>query len=259
MNTQTWPDKHTLMGVEVSNTTYEAAADCIMSAANANVSSVVTHLPVHGIVTGATDDTYRRAVNSFDIVAPDGMPVRWAMNRLHKLDLPDRCYGPELMLRLCARAAAEKTGVYLYGSTPDVIEQLRDKLVAMHPGLRIAGCESPPFRPLTGEEDAAVVERINASGAGLVFIGLGCPRQDLWAAEHKGKIHAVMLCVGAAFDFHAGTKKQAPGWMQRNSLEWFFRLTQEPRRLWKRYLVTNTLFTILLGRELLFGRRRATA
>ena len=144
--------------------------------------------------------------------------------------------------------------VYLYGSSPEVLAAFRARLTLQHPGLRVAGAESPPFRALTPEEDEATVRRINASGAGIVFVGLGCPKQDLFAYEHRGRIRAVQICVGAAFDFLSGNKKTAPGWMQRCGLEWLFRLCQEPRRLWRRYLVTNAVFLLLLAGALL--RRR---
>jgi len=245
-----WPRKHTLFGVTVSVTDYAECERLIMSAARGRRSAIVTHMPVHGLVTAATDADYRAHVNNFEIVAPDGQPVRWALNHFHGAALTDRCYGPTLMLRLCEAAAKQNVGVYLYGSTPEVIKSLSQRLRASIPELRIVGSESPPFRPLTPEEDAAVVDRLNASGAGLVFLGLGCPRQDLFASEHRDRIHAVQMCVGAAFDFHAGTKPQAPGWMQRHGLEWLFRLVSEPRRLWKRYLVTNSIFLWLCARNL---------
>jgi exopolysaccharide biosynthesis WecB/TagA/CpsF family protein len=242
-----------LFGVGVSATDYEASAALILEAAERHQPATVTHLPVHGIVTAALDSEYRTKINSFDIVAPDGQPVRWALNHIYHAGLTDRVYGPELMLRLCQGAALRKIGVYLYGSYPEVVAMLRTKLLDRCPELRIVGCESPPFRPLTPDEDAQVVQRINESRAGLVFLGLGCPRQDVFAYEHRRKIQAVQLCVGAAFDFHAGHKRMAPAWMQRASLEWLFRLTQEPRRLWKRYLFTNTVFSFLLARRLLRG------
>src|SRR5204863_3570670 len=161
-----------------------------------------------------------------------------------------------LMLRLCRAAAAAGVSIYLYGGNPAVAEKLRANLLAACPGLEIAGYEAPPFRALTPDEDEAVVERINASGAGLVFIGLGCPKQDHFAFEHRDRLRAVQLCVGAAFDFHAGVKKMAPAWMQRRGLEWLFRLGQEPGRLWRRYLVTNSRFVAKLGVALWEGRHR---
>jgi exopolysaccharide biosynthesis WecB/TagA/CpsF family protein len=251
-----WPARHDVFGVQVSATTYDQAEAVIIEAARQRRGAVVTHMPVHGLITAATDAKYRECVNRFDIIAPDGQPVRWALNKFHDAGLDDRCYGPELMIRLCRRAAEQHIGVYLYGSTPEVIEKLSRRLLELCPGLKIAGSESPPFRPLSDAERQEVVGRINDSGAGLVFIGLGCPRQDYFAGQTKNEIHAVQLCVGAAFDFHAGNKKMAPAWMQRMSLEWLFRLTHEPGRLWKRYLVTNSIFLMLCAKRLIAGDRK---
>jgi exopolysaccharide biosynthesis WecB/TagA/CpsF family protein len=249
-----WPKKKDIFGSQISATSYDEVEELVIQAARSHASAVVTLLPVHGIVTAAWDASYRRKVNSFDLAAPDGQPVRWALNRFHGAGLRDRVYGPELMLRLCRRCAREDISIYLYGSTPDVLDALGTRLTPLCPGLRIAGSESPPFRPLTPDEDAAVIQRINDSGAGLVFIGLGLPKQDHFAYDHRGKIHGVQICVGAAFDFHAGTKKMAPSWMQHGGLEWLYRLIQEPRRLWRRYLTTNAAFMALVGRRLLLGR-----
>jgi exopolysaccharide biosynthesis WecB/TagA/CpsF family protein len=199
-------------------------------------------MPVHGLITAGTDKKFGAAMNSFDMVCPDGHPVRWALNALYNTNLPDRVYGPDLMLMLCKAAAEKGIGIYLYGSTEAVLDKLKSNLRARFPGLKIVGAESPPFRNLSPVEDDKVVERLNSSGAGIVFIGLGCPKQEMWAFEHREKIKAVLMCVGAAFDFHAGNKKQAPAWMQKRGLEWLFRLCQEPGRLWQRYFVTNSLF-----------------
>ena len=249
-----WPRKLDVLGVEVSATTYDELVPLLIAAAERGQPALATFLPVHGVVTAATDLTYRYRVNAFDVVGPDGQPVRWALNQLHHAGLTDRVYGPELMMRLCAAAADHGVSIYLYGSTPQVLAALSAKLAERCPGLRVAGSESPPFRRLTEEETAAVVDRMNASGAGLVFIGLGCPRQDVFAHDNRHAIRAVQLCVGAAFDFHAGTKKMAPPWMQKRGLEWLFRLTQEPGRLWQRYLVTNTTFVCLMAKRLVTGR-----
>ena len=248
-----WPPKYDVLGTEVTASTYDELVPLLIDAATRRQSALATFLPVHGIVTAATDAKYRYRVNAFDVVGPDGQPVRWALRQLHGVALSDRVYGPELMIRLCAAAADHGVSIYLYGSTPDVLEALSAKLAERCPELHIAGMESPPFRPLTTAETADAVGRINASGAGLVFIGLGCPRQDAFAYENRHAIKAVQLCVGAAFDFHAGTKRMAPAWMQNHGLEWLFRLTQEPGRLWRRYLVTNTLFCGLMARRLLRG------
>jgi N-acetylglucosaminyldiphosphoundecaprenol N-acetyl-beta-D-mannosaminyltransferase len=181
-------------------------------------------------------------LNRFEIVAPDGHPVRLALNLLYGTELIDRCAGPDFMVRVAHRAAQEGTGVYLYGSHPRVIVALRDSLMARVPTLRVVGARPSLFRPLSEEEDAALVHGINTSGAGIVFLGLGCPLQEVFAHAHKGKLRPVQICVGAAFDFLAGARRRAPIWMQRYCLEWLFRLTQEPRRLGRRYLTTNTVF-----------------
>ena len=249
-----WPVKKELFGVQISPTSYDEAMEPIMLAACERRSALVTFLPVHGIVTAARDRDYRAQINVFDIVAPDGQPVRWALNKFHKAELRDRVYGPEMMMRLCRKAAQTGVSIYLYGSTPETLAKLRAKLLEALPNLNIAGHESPPFRKLTEQETQETVQRINDSGAGLVFIGLGCPKQDQFAFEHKHAIRAVQLCVGAAFDFHAGTKKMAPAWMQKRGLEWLFRLTQEPGRLWRRYVETNTLFLALVARRVVLGR-----
>jgi exopolysaccharide biosynthesis WecB/TagA/CpsF family protein len=250
-----WPPKVDLFGVGVSVTAYDEAVEAILNAARQKTPAVVACQAVHAVVTAASNGELLRKVNSFELVTPDGQPVRWAMNLLHKTDLRERVYGPELMLRLCRSAAESGVSIYLYGGTPEVLAKLHANLERLFPELEIAGEEAPPFRPLTGEEDQEVVERINSSGAGLVFIGLGCPKQDHFAYEHRGSIRAVQICVGAAFDFHAGVKPTAPGWMQRRGLEWVFRLLQEPRRLWKRYLVTNSIFTWKLAAAF-WNRRR---
>ncbi|MBP8131683.1 MAG: WecB/TagA/CpsF family glycosyltransferase [Candidatus Hydrogenedentes bacterium] len=242
-----WPPRHNVIGVRVSATTYDGMLEPVLAAARSGVCACVSHLAVHGVVEGSSDPEFRAMLDAFDVVAPDGHPVRHALNLLYHAGLPDRCYGPEFTLRVCGQAAREGIGVYLYGSHQHVVEAMRDNLVARFPQLRIAGCEPSLFRPLTPEEDAALVERVKASGAGVMFIGLGCPLQEKFAHVHRGRIPAVMVCVGAAFDFHAGTKAMAPAWMQRHSLEWLFRLLQEPRRLWRRYLVYNSVFVWRFG------------
>ncbi len=241
-----WPATVDLFGIPVTPTNYEEATDAILSASAQGVPGVVSCHAVHAVVTTSRDESLRKMVNRFDMITPDGQPVRWALNLLYGAKLRDRVYGPTLTLALCERAAAEGVAVYLYGGSPEVVEQLQTNLRVKFPQLQIAGFESPPFRQLTPQEDREVVERINQSGAGLVFIGLGCPKQDIFAGEHRDRIQAVQVCVGAAFDFHAGVKKTAPDWMQKRGLEWAFRLWEEPGRLWKRYLATNSLFLWML-------------
>lgn len=219
----------------------------IIAAALRDQAGVVGCHAVHALVTCSGNRNLRNKVNHFDMITPDGQPVRWGLNLVHGVGLRDRVYGPELMLRLCQQAAIEGVAIYLYGGSPSVVEMLAENLKLRFPELQIAGYESPPYRPLTADEDREMVARINRSGAGIVFVGLGCPKQDEFAFEHRQQIRAVQVCVGAAFDFHAGAKSIAPDWMQRHGLEWLFRLIQEPRRLWRRYLITNSVFLVKLA------------
>lgn len=251
-----WPAKKDLFGVQVSATNYEQAVEAIMRAASAGRGGVATFLAVHGIVSAATNEKYREQINRCQIVAPDGQPVRWALNMFHDAGLADRVYGPEIMRQVCARCAAEGRGVFLCGSTLPVLALLASRLKEMFPDLIISGVDSPPFRPMTLAENDELCERINRSGAEVVFVGMGVPRQEIFADSNSEKIRAVQLCVGAAFDFHAGNKKTAPAFMQRSGLEWLYRLGQEPGRLWKRYLVTNSIFIGLVLRNAILQTAR---
>ena len=237
-----WPEKYNLCGVKVSATDYDETVSLILKAAKLRQSSVVSCHAVHAIISASLDNQLLDQVNSFELIVPDGQPVRWALNRLYQTNLSDRVYGPELTVRLSRKAAEQGVPIYLYGSSSDVIKLLCSTLISKFPGLQIAGAESPPFRPLTQDESESMVKRINDSEAGIVFVGLGCPKQDQFASEYKHRLKAVQVCVGAAFDFIAGTKEMAPSWMQQRGLEWLFRLSEEPRRLLRRYLVTNFRF-----------------
>lgn len=210
---------------------------------------------VHVVVSAWRAPSFRAVINGADMATPDGAPIAWMLRRQGFATQP-RISGPDLTWELCRRCAAEALPVYFYGSIPETLEALRARLNAALPDLIICGLESPPFRPLSAAEDAAVTARINASGAAIVFVGLGCPKQEIWMAEHHGTINAVMIGVGAAFDFHARTIKRAPRWMQDRGLEWLHRLFTEPRRLWKRYLVTNTLFLCGAAWQLVCKARR---
>ena len=249
-----WPAKLDVFGVGISCTTYDEAVEMIIQAARRHSAAVVSCYSTHSLVTASRNPELRRKVNMFEMITPDGQPVRWALNLLNGTGLKDRVYGPELTLRLSRKAAEQGVGIYLLGGSPSVLEALAANLTKKYPGLQIAGAESPPFRDLSPEEDETMVRRIEASGAGIVLVGLGCPKQDLFAFAHRQRIPAVQVCVGAAFDFHAGAKKMAPSWMQRRGLEWLFRLGTEPRRLWRRDLTTNTLYLLMLAGALV--RRR---
>ncbi|MCH9816186.1 MAG: WecB/TagA/CpsF family glycosyltransferase [Actinomycetia bacterium] len=251
---RTLPPKRPVLGVNVSQTNYDEVVDLVLAAAQSHQSMVVSLFAAHAVVTSSRDPELLAKVNNFEIVAPDGQPVRWALNQLHGSALEDRVYGPELMLRSCAAAAQLGVGIYLYGGSPQVATDLPVKLQELFPGLEVVGSESPPYRALTAQEHADFDTRVRESGAAIVFIGLGCPKQDEFAHTHRDRIPAVQVCVGAAFDFHAGTKEMAPSWMQDRGLEWAFRLGKEPKRLWRRYLVTNTQFAVGVARQRLTQR-----
>ena len=221
--------------------------------ADARESRYVCITNVHSVVTARQDATFGRVVREADMATPDGAPVAWMLRKLGFAG-QDRINGPDLMLKYCEAAAQRGEAIYLFGGAPETLETLQAVLQSRFPGLLIAGAHSPPFRALTDEEDAAIVSDINASGADTVWVSLGCPKQEKWMAAHRGRINAVMIGVGAAFDYHAGTIQRAPLWMQRNGLEWLHRLASEPGRLWKRYLVTNTLFVLGAIRQLVFSR-----
>lgn len=208
---------------------------------------------VHSLITARKDPAFRKVLNEADMATPDGMPVAWMMRQMG-FPLQERINGPDLMWKYCALAEQRNEPIYLYGNTHKTLSSLIARLHMAFPHLQIAGSYSPPFRPLTEREDANIVAEINRSGARVVFVSLGCPKQELWMAEHKGRINAVMIGVGAAFDYHAGTVQRAPVWMQRRGLEWLYRLCSEPRRLWKRYLVTNTQFIISATGQLIRHR-----
>lgn len=237
-----WPPKVDLFGIGVSIADYAQSARAIVDAAKAGRSGLVTAAAAHAVVELTQNEERKKIGNAFHLVTTDGQPVRWAINWLHKIGMKERVYGPELTLRTCELAAEEGVSIFLYGGTEVVLEKLQDNLQKKFPNLNIAGSYCPPFRPLTSEEDQAVIQQVADSGAGIVLIGLGCPKQDLFAYQHRESIKAVQMCVGAAFDFHAGVKPMAPKWMQDRGLEWFYRLTKEPKRLFRRYLVTNCQF-----------------
>jgi N-acetylglucosaminyldiphosphoundecaprenol N-acetyl-beta-D-mannosaminyltransferase len=237
-----WPVRRQVLGVPVSCTTYDEVVTNIIAAARHRIPALVTAFAVHGVVTAAEDPEFRRRIEDFHVVTPDGQPVRYALNLLYRAGLSDRVYGPELTVRLCQRAAECSVPVYLYGSTQRTVQRLRQNLIHRFPALRVVGAEPSVFRPLSADEDRLLIDRINASGAGMVFIGLGCPRQETFAYEHYPAVQAVQVCVGAAFDFIAGTKRMAPRWMQEHALEWLYRLSQEPGRLLGRYATTNAKF-----------------
>ena len=231
-----------VLGVGVSAIDLGAALRTIEAWIERKEPHYVTITGVHGVMESQRDEELRRIHNRAGLVTPDGMPLVW-VSRLAGHREVRRVYGPDLMLALCARSLEEGYRHYFYGGGQGVPERLAERLRSRFPGLRIVGSFSPPFRPLTAEEDVEVVNRINDARPDIVWVGLSTPKQERWMASHLGRLEApVMVGVGAAFDFHAGLKKQAPRWLQEAGLEWMFRLATEPRRLWRRYLRNNPLF-----------------
>jgi N-acetylglucosaminyldiphosphoundecaprenol N-acetyl-beta-D-mannosaminyltransferase len=240
--------KRGILGVEISVVDYKAVVERIVAAARAQQPLSVSALAVHGVMTGALDSTHKYRLNRLDILTPDGQPVRWALRLLHGERLADRVRGAVLTRHTCAAAAAEGLPIYLFGSRTEVLEAFAAKLRSDFPGIVLAGYEPSRFRQLTDAEDAELNARIKASGARITLVGLGCPRQEVFVYEHAAALEMPVLAVGAVFDFNAGVK-EAPDWMQRAGLEWLFRLAQEPRRLWRRYLLLNPTYCILLAAQ----------
>lgn len=246
-------DGEAVLEAFIDAVSWEQAIRQIATWAAARESRYVCICNVHSVVTTTRDLEFKIAVNNADMATPDGAPVAWALRRLGHPG-QKRINGPDLMMRYLAEAERRDQIVFFYGSTERTLARLRLALAHKFPLLRVGGTCAPPFRPLTREEDDQVVEMINASGAHVVFVGLGCPKQEKWMAEHRGRIRAVMIGVGAAFDYHSGVVRRAPLWWQEHGLEWLYRLGSEPRRLFKRYMVTNALFVVGFLRQVLAGR-----
>ena len=239
-----------ILGSQIDFTSYADACDRISHWAHSRSSCYVIAANVHVVMTAYWNSTYSHIVNNAALVTPDGMPLVQALTWLG-WPKATRVYGPDLMLECCQRAAQEKLPIYLYGSTPDMLSKLQDNLRSRYPNLKIAGAHSPPFRPLSPEEEQQDIDRIHQSGARIVFVSLGCPKQEEWMARQQGRLNAVMIGVGAAFAFHAGIVRQAPRWMMAIGLEWLYRLAVEPKRLWKRYVINNPAFVLLLGLQMI--------
>ncbi|MBL1177945.1 WecB/TagA/CpsF family glycosyltransferase [Pantanalinema sp. GBBB05] len=239
-----------ILGTRIDATSYEDACDRIQAWALANQSCYVVAANVHVVMTAYWQRSYQQVINGAALVTSDGMPLVWGL-RLLGIPKQSRVYGPDLMLAWCDRATKVGLPIYLYGSTAETLEKLQSHLEQRFPGLVIAGRHAPPFRPMTAEEEQADLDRIQASGAPVVFVGLGCPKQEEWMARQQHHLPAVMIGVGAAFSFHSGEISQAPRWMMAWGLEWLYRLTREPRRLWQRYLINNPAFVLLFSWQLL--------
>lgn len=214
--------------------------------------------PVFNVMTTLENSAYRKIVNQADMVTPDGMPLVFILRWLGHTSV-DRTYGPDLMLAFCEQSQQTGYKSFFYGGAEGIPDKLTEELLRRFPHMPVPDGYSPPFRALSEEEEEAIIEMINSSGADIVWVGLGSPKQDIWMANMLGRLEVpVLVGVGAAFDFISGVKPQAPRWMQRSALEWLFRLSSEPRRLWRRYLIYNSLFiwNILRALPSLFDERK---
>jgi N-acetylglucosaminyldiphosphoundecaprenol N-acetyl-beta-D-mannosaminyltransferase len=249
--------KRELLGVPIALTDYEQAMDVMDGMIARRERGYICAVAVHALTVGYTDPEMKRALLDSALVVPDGMPLVWAANVLGE-NLPHRVYGPELMRRYSQRCATQGHRVWLYGGRDQGhLVQLALRLRQQKPGIKIVGGYAPPFRPLTSEEEDALVEQINAAKPDVLWVGIGVPKQEKWMAHIRERLEVpVIAAVGAAFDFHAGRIAQAPAWMQDRGLEWTYRIAQEPRRLLPRYLYYNPRFLAAFARQYLHERRK---
>lgn len=238
------PFTNRILGVNIAITNMQDTVKLIVEQIDELQGNFICLSNVHTTVMSQKDEEYRNIQNSAFLALPDGSPLS-LVQRLRGYRMAEQVAGPDLMAELWKATENTEISHYFYGSTPETIEALEKNLKKEYPGIKIAGMEAPPFRPLTEVEDAEAVARINQSGAAIVWVGLGAPKQEKWMYEHRGKVNALMLGVGAGFDFHAGTVKRAPAWMRKHYLEWLYRLIQDPKRLWKRYVQTNGKFLLI--------------
>ena len=243
MNAQ---EKKNVIGILIDPVDRATATEMIMNAAHQRRRYAVSAVAVHAVMTGVFDPVQRYRLNHLDLAVADGQPVRWALNFLHSAGLSQRVYGPDLTLDLLARAEEEGLFVYFYGATQEILDRLCTNLKQRFPGLHVAGTAPSTFAPVSREAADEIASRIKQSGASIVFVGLGCPRQEVWAYEFAPRLNVPIIAVGAAFPFLAGTLRQAPKWMQDRGLEWLFRLCKEPGRLWRRYLVLSPPYLLLV-------------
>jgi N-acetylglucosaminyldiphosphoundecaprenol N-acetyl-beta-D-mannosaminyltransferase len=249
------PSSVEILGIPIALIDYDATLGWIDRAISARHRGYLCVSPVHLLMVAQDDPDVFDAVTGSDFVVPDGQPLVWALRSLGA-DSPSRVYGPDLMIEACRRASTTGAKMYLFGGRNDgALVQLTLNLRRRFPGLQIVGGYSPPYRPATPDEERAIAAEINASGADIVWVGTGQPKQELWMAQMRSQLEApVLIGVGAAFDFHAGLVPQAPAVLQEIGLEWAYRLAREPRRLWKRYLRYNPRFVVDFARQLLARR-----
>jgi len=242
-----------ILGTNIHTTRYRFVVSSVLEWARSNESRSIYAANVHMLMEAYDSKDFQEIVNSADLVTPDGMPLVWLMRAKGFKD-QERVYGPTLMLEILEAASREKIPVGFLGSSEEILAKLTKIMSSMFPGIIVGVQIAPPFRALTSEEDREIIQRVNESGTKILFVSLGCPKQECWIADRRGKIHAVMVGVGAAFAFHAGEVRQSPSWMQKLGLEWLYRLFQEPKRLWKRYFLTIPRFILLILGDFLRGK-----
>jgi N-acetylglucosaminyldiphosphoundecaprenol N-acetyl-beta-D-mannosaminyltransferase len=251
----------TVISMDVDVTNIEAALSQVETLANSKSGSYVCVSNVHMCMEVFDSSDFESVVNNADLVIPDGRPLSWAQRLLGHSDA-EQVRGQDIMNTICQQSGTKNLNIGLYGGSSDeLLQQVIIELKSSYPDINITFSYSPPFRPLTDEEDQGIIQKINDSNVNVLFVGIGCPKQERWMAEHKDPLSCVMLGVGAAYDFIAGSKKHAPRWMQRVGLEWLFRLCSEPQRLWKRYLQQNPRFIYYFTKQLInhkLGRNKIT-
>jgi N-acetylglucosaminyldiphosphoundecaprenol N-acetyl-beta-D-mannosaminyltransferase len=248
-------EKKQVLSIKVTLGTYPDFIAALIDKASNAQSSYTCVANVHMLVEAHNDPGFAKVVNEADITTPDGQPLTWAIKLLHGISQP-RVAGMDILPDMLAEATQKQIPVFFYGGTEEMQLKTSSYLQASFPTIKIAGMYSPPFRPLTSEEETGIVTLINQSGAGLIFVVLGCPKQEKWMAAMRGRINGCMVGIGGALPVLIGMQKRAPRWMQKAGLEWFYRLCQEPKRLFKRYAITNTKFIYLLLKAKLSFRKK---
>jgi N-acetylglucosaminyldiphosphoundecaprenol N-acetyl-beta-D-mannosaminyltransferase len=243
-----------ILGVNLNGTSYASTVEQCIDWAKLGESRAIFFANVHVVMEAFDDRAFRTELKGADIINPDGVPLVWALRAIGERDA-SRVYGPDATQEMLLAAERSSVPVGFYGGSEDTLAALVSHVNQTYPALKIVFTMSPPFRSLSAEEDEEIVQRISESGSKLLFVGLGCPKQEHWVMDHRGRVPAVMLAVGAAFDFLAGTKPQAPRWVMRAGLEWCFRLASEPRRLAVRYVKHNPRFVVLFLHQWLTAKR----
>lgn len=252
------PPSKSVIGFPVTALPFDGQISLIQGWAKQRLSKVVCIANVHMLVEAYRDQSFASVLKQADLVTPDGMPLVWMLKLLGARQ-QNRVAGLDVLAALCEQASTSGTTVFFLGSQTEILQRMRDRLQTEFPNLQIAGMEPLPFRPLSEIEDEAVVSLLNQSGAGIVFVSLGCPKQERWMAEHKDRVQAVMIGLGGAFPVYAGIHKRAPQLVRASGFEWLYRLVQEPRRLWGRYMNTIPIFVWLALKQLLTGTQKGSA